>query len=379
MITRSEAEAFKTITPLIIEFFPQGAAVAVVKGDVFDWVANSKKFPAVVFHQGAKIKAEDVAGRAMTDRKTITDKVAPSVYGVRMYITAVPVEEDNKIIGSLVIGVPQVSAIEIAFEDVATILSSIFAEGCMVYLTDTEIFTHRHGDGRFDLPAVAVGAKFAENGVASKSIREKRPTVTEIDASLYGEICLVGNFPLFDDGEVIGTFGIATPKRTAVKLRNMSVSLHEGMSQIAAAIEELAASSFEINTSEQGLNKNVQNIATLSGEINDILGFIKQIAEETKMLGVNAAIEAARAGEAGRGFGVVAEEIRRLSDESNETVSKIRGLTHQVTKSIEETIRNSTMTLRSSEEQAAATQEVTAHVEEMNGMAEELDKIAQVI
>ena len=117
----------------------------------------------------------------------------------------------------------------------------------------------------------------------------------------------------------------------------------------------------------------------LSDDINTILEFIKQIAEETKMLGLNAAIEAARAGEAGRGFGVVAEEIRKLSDESKETVTKIHVLTGEIKTKIGETIKNSNVTLHSSQEQAAATEEITAQVEELNGVAEELDKIAQVI
>jgi len=71
--------------------------------------------------------------------------------------------------------------------------------------------------------------------------------------------------------------------------------------------------------------------------INSVMEFIKEIADETKMLGLNAAIEAARVGEAGRGFGVVAEEIRKLSQESKKTVVQIKELTQGIEKSMAET------------------------------------------
>ncbi len=382
MINRSDAESFKVIAPLMLDLFPQGAVATVIIGKRFDWVANARSFPTRVFVEGDTISPDGVAARAMQNKQIMTDKVAAIVYGVRLVITAAPIIEGNEILGCVVIAVPRINPLEMAFKDFAPILSGVFPDGCFTYLTDVEAFTHRYGDSKFDLPSISVGSKISEGGVAYHAIRQKQSIVKEIDASAYGEECLVGNFPLYDEDDptlVIGTFGIATPKRTAMRLRGMSHNLHEGMGQIASAIEELAASAFEINTSEQALNSNVQEIALLSEDINEILGFIRQIAEETKMLGLNAAIEAARAGEAGRGFGVVAEEIRKLSDESKDTVSKIRGLTDAIKVKIEETIKGSSVTLRSSEEQAAATEEVTAQVEEMTSMAEELEKIARVV
>lgn len=95
------------------------------------------------------------------------------------------------------------------------------------------------------------------------------------------------------------------------------------------------------------------------------------------MLGLNAAIEAARAGEAGRGFGVVAEEIRKLSDDSKNTVVQIRELTAQIETALINTLKASEISLRNTEEQAAATEEIGASVEQLASMAQELNAIAE--
>ncbi|MDD2421718.1 MAG: methyl-accepting chemotaxis protein [Heliobacteriaceae bacterium] len=102
------------------------------------------------------------------------------------------------------------------------------------------------------------------------------------------------------------------------------------------------------------------------------MGFTRKIAEQTKMLGLNAAIEAARVGELGRGFGVVANEIRKLSDQSKETADQILQLTVEIDNRIKVIQEASRETLNQSQEQAAATQAVTTAVNEMAGIAEKL-------
>lgn len=83
------------------------------------------------------------------------------------------------------------------------------------------------------------------------------------------------------------------------------------------------------NNSTQVLVKNIDSLLDNSKSIGTILTTIMNISEQTNLLALNAAIEAARAGEAGRGFSVVAEEIRKLSEE-----------TGNATRSIEDILRN---------------------------------------
>lgn len=162
-----------------------------------------------------------------------------------------------------------------------------------------------------------------------------------------------------------------------LKLKNTSQVLSESFSQISATMEELAAGSVNVTNNQHALSEEIINVKKISIEINSILDSIKSIADQTKMLGLNAAIEAARAGDAGRGFGVVATEIRKLSENSKNTALKIAELTNKIQDSVDKTVETSNSTLETTEQQSAAIEEVNASLQEVAVISGELTRLAK--
>ncbi len=122
-----------------------------------------------------------------------------------------------------------------------------------------------------------------------------------------------------------------TASHASIKAEN---SAKKGTERMNMLLEKMTELSSEIGLSTQSMNK----LGKHSEEIKNMTAVIKSVADETRLLSFNAAIEAARAGEAGRGFVVVAEEIRKLSDMSNEQAVKIAERIKAVLKDIAEAI-----------------------------------------
>ncbi|TDA69966.1 MAG: methyl-accepting chemotaxis protein [Clostridia bacterium] len=96
------------------------------------------------------------------------------------------------------------------------------------------------------------------------------------------------------------------------------------------ALKDAVGGMQEINRTVNEAAATVNELGERSKEIGQILEMIQNFAAETKLLALNAAIEAARAGDAGRGFSVVAEEVRKLAEESSRAAARIADMVSQI-------------------------------------------------
>ncbi|HBF35998.1 MAG TPA: hypothetical protein DDW50_01605 [Firmicutes bacterium] len=96
------------------------------------------------------------------------------------------------------------------------------------------------------------------------------------------------------------------------------------------AVTEVTGTTNNLVDSVNSIHKTVQNLAEDHIEIGKMVDVIREIAEKTSLLSLNASIEAARAGEYGRGFAIVASNIRQLSIQSRESVEQIDEVIHKV-------------------------------------------------
>ena len=142
-----------------------------------------------------------------------------------------------------------------------------------------------------------------------------------------------------------------------LEIEYLSSTLAENFIQISKTVEILTESAQDITSSQNELEAEIQGVNDLTAEISKIMVSIAQVANKTKMIGLNASIEAARLGERGRGFAVVANEIQNLSDSTKKTTTQVTSLNEQIEEKLKLTIDNSHKTLAVTEDQSAAIQE----------------------
>jgi len=114
--------------------------------------------------------------------------------------------------------------------------------------------------------------------------------------------------------------------------KEMVISGNSGLQQSIGQVSNVA-------NNLSGVSDSLEELKTASQGISNIIGIIVDIAEQTNLLALNAAIEAARAGEAGRGFAVVADEVRKLAEKTSTSTSEISNMVSSIQTNVQGVVK----------------------------------------
>lgn len=258
-------------------------------------------------------------------------------------------------------------------------LKDFMQEDLAVTLSDTEKFLAYYPGDKIDLK-VEPGTELKTSNPSYHSIKENKIINSVISKEVHGVKCTAITSPIIDEnGNVVGSIGIAKSLEKQDKVEETSEGLFSSLEETNASIEEIAAGSQTLSTAINNIVSITKTTEEKIKRTDEIIKLLQDIAAQTNLLGLNAAIEASRAGELGRGFLVVASEMRKLAALAKDSSKSIADELHEMSTSINQIISEVYKVGNISDGQVAATEQITATIQEITANSQELAQIAKDI
>lgn len=257
------------------------------------------------------------------------------------------------------------------------VVGKAFNESIGVAVTDKEKYLLYQPSRSLDLN-IRPGTPVKPGTAVAKAMAEKKYTVIRGDTNVFGIPYIAMAYPIINDqGQVIGGIAVVETVERQDEMKDVAAKLNEMVSALASSSEEVSAQTEEITAVTGQVVHTAEALQEKAKDTEQALSLIRGIAAQTNLLGLNAAIEAARVGDQGRGFGVVANEIRKLATISAESVKKIADISHSIQADSEETYRQLKQVMESIGQIADAINHVAATIQDAGSMAERIDQIAE--
>lgn len=263
-----------------------------------------------------------------------------------------------------------------AFAGVAAHLNDVMAEDISISVIQDNKYIAYYPAKKLNLGNKIGDEVKGKVSLEALSTGKKTFRIVKKENSPYGISYIACAFPIVDKSKVIGCITTAQTITTHEKISLSASELTHASEEMSASLEELAARGDELTKTSNDLRKLNTTLSEATKHTDEIVAFIKGIAAQTNLLGLNAAIEAARVGDLGRGFGVVAQEIRKLAIASSESVATITDSLQQIQTTIQHFSKDLAITDTNIEEQAHHISEIAKASQSLAQLATELSNVA---
>jgi hypothetical protein len=263
--------------------------------------------------------------------------------------------------------------------NIMPIITEVFSEYQSFTLTDREKFLYTFARGDMKTKH-KVGEEIPPEDRMYKIIRSGQAFSGIVPKQVFGVPCKGCVVPLRDsNGEIVGAFSCTKSLEKQVEIETVAGAIFESLQQTNSNVEEIADGSQQLSSTINFLLNFSQTTDQKIKETDSILSSIQSIASQSNLLALNAAIEAARAGDAGRGFSVVADEMRKLAQTSSESAKRVSATLLEIRNAVQNMAGEIQNTSVVAESQAAATEEITATLQEITSSADMLNNLSKVV
>lgn len=268
--------------------------------------------------------------------------------------------------------------IQQAFDTLIPYMQNFFEEEIAFTMSDTKKFIKVVNSKNIDLNAKA-GDILRPGGAAYECIKAKRVVSTIVPKEVFGmEIKAIG-IPIEESRKIIGSIVVVKSLKRHYDIIDLSNTLSNALANIANSSNEISKEIEKVVSSNAQILLKVNEAIESANNTDKVINFVKGVAGQTNLLGLNAAIEASRAGDQGKGFTVVANEIRKLSSSSSESINQINLILDKIKASVGSISLSVNETSESFSQQLSQIQEMASAIDDLKSTAERLKKISQEI
>ncbi len=170
---------------------------------------------------------------------------------------------------------------------------------------------------------------------------------------------------------------LESSKELALNAKDQINSAFKTLENTTLSIEGLAKQVEESSHKEMEMADKINRLSNDANDVKNVLEVINDIAEQTNLLALNAAIEAARAGEHGRGFAVVADEVRQLAEKTQKSLTEINATISVITQNILEASDEMNQNAKNISTMAKTSQETKNEIERVNEIMKETTSLIE--
>ena len=220
------------------------------------------------------------------------------------------------------------------------------------------------------------GHKIEPSWISYEAMQKRKRVVKEVKKDVFGVDHIAIGIPIFENDTLVGTISLFQSVDRKEKLFEIANSLNQTIKNLDISVQQIAAEAEDLSATGQELGSLSQQTHNQVGETDEVIEVIRKIADQTNLIGLNAAIEAARVGEHGRGFTVVAEEVRKLAHTSSVSTKNIKQTLDKVKNAVEQINSAMKEVAVVTSHQAEALTELSAGVDNLNRLSDSIVTMA---